>query len=130
MKSMLWLVPIIALAGCEMDETADGNKSGAALYADYCAACHGPDATGGIEVGGKTTPNLTTLAARHEGAFPTTYVMSTIDGYARDDTHGPMPRFGDLIDSRTVMWVDEEGVPTPTPQALLRLATYLEGLQG
>tara|TARA_R100000322_G_scaffold75912_9_gene47612 strand:+ start:6697 stop:7083 length:387 start_codon:yes stop_codon:yes gene_type:complete len=127
---MLWLAPVALLvAGCELEETADGAKSGADLYADYCAACHGPGGTGGVEVAGKSTPDLTQLAARNGGVFPMTYVMSTIDGYARDNTHGPMPRFGDLIDSPVVTWVDVDGTPTPTPQALVRLAQYLEGLQ-
>jgi mono/diheme cytochrome c family protein len=130
MRSMLWLVPAALLvAGCDMDGTAEGTRSGAALYADYCAACHGPGGTGGIEVAGKATPDLTMLAKNNGGVFPMTYVMSTIDGYARDDTHGPMPRFGDLIDSPVVTWVDEEGVATPTPQALVSLAEYLERLQ-
>lgn len=130
MKPMLWLVPVaMFVAGCEMDGTADGAKSGAQLYGEYCAACHGPSGTGGLDVGGKTTPDLTMLAKNNGGTFPMTYVMSTIDGYARDDTHGPMPRFGDLIDSPVVNWVDEEGTPTPTPRALIRLAEYVEGLQ-
>lgn len=130
MKPMLWLVPLAMLtAGCDMDGTADGAKTGAQLYGEYCAACHGPSGTGGLEVGGKTTPNLTRLTKNNGGVFPTVYVMSTIDGYARDNTHGPMPRFGDLLDSRMVEWVDPDGVPTPTPHALLRLATYVEGLQ-
>ncbi|MEC7764383.1 MAG: c-type cytochrome [Pseudomonadota bacterium] len=130
MKPMLWLVPVALLvAGCEMEDAADGAKTGAQLYGEYCAACHGPTGTGALEVAGKTTPDLTVLAKNNGGVFPAVYVMSTIDGYARDNTHGPMPRFGDLLDSQVVEWVDPDGVPTPTPQALLSLASYLEGFQ-
>lgn len=130
MKKILWGLPLmLAVLGCEMAGLPGPSGSGAELYADYCASCHGADARGGAPEAGRTPPDLTTLAVRHDGRFPMTYAMSTIDGYARDDTHGPMPRFGDLIESRTVTWVDETGTPTPTPEALLRLANYLEGVQ-
>ncbi len=75
-------------------------------------------------------PNLTTLAARNGGVFPATYIMSKIDGFSRDATHGAMPEFGPLLSGETEIWVDENGVETPTPTALVRLAEYLEGLQG
>jgi mono/diheme cytochrome c family protein len=127
---MLWLVPLALLtAGCDMDETADGAKTGAQLYGESCAACHGPTGTGGLKIAGKMTPDLTMLTKDNGGVFPTVYVMSTIDGNARDNTHGPMPRFGDLLDSPMVEWVDPDGVPTPTPQALITLAAYVESLQ-
>ena len=76
-------------------------------------------------------PDLTTLAARHGGVFPTAYVMSTIDGLSREQTHDPMPIFGRILDESDMeVWVDPNGTPTPTPGALIRLAEYLEGVQG
>lgn len=117
---------LLGLAGCvEMPPT------GAALFADNCASCHGADAKGG-PVGGDGTiaPDLTGLAARHGGTYPAVYVMSTIDGLAREKTHGPMPIFGDLLDGPVETWTDPDGTPTPTPAALIRLNEYLQGQQG
>ena len=108
----------------------DDGVTGGALYAEYCAGCHGAEATGGKMIEGRKTADLTMLAKNNGGVFPTRYVMSTIDGYARDETHGPMPRFGELLDGAMTVWVDEKGVETPTPEALIMLAEYLEGKQG
>ncbi|MCP5036887.1 MAG: cytochrome c [Rhodobacteraceae bacterium] len=102
-------------------------QTGAELFSTNCVACHGVDARGGAMPG---APDLTTLASRHGGAFPRTYIMSTIDGFSRDVTHGPMPIFGDVLEGEMEVWTDENGVETPTPAVLLRLAEYLEGLQG
>ena len=129
MTRLIALIPIAFLAACSEGEIAPDAAEGAVLYGEYCAACHGADATGGPAVAGAVPPDLTRLAARNGGDFPMAYVMSTIDGYARDDTHGPMPRFGDLIESETITWVDRDGTPTPTPAALVALGTYLRGLQ-
>lgn len=119
------LAAALMLGGC-----VEAPTTGAELYGGYCARCHGADARGGTErIDGKLPPDLTTLAKRHGGTFPSDYVMSTIDGYAREATHGPMPTFGDLIESKTVAWVDADGVPTPTPLYLTLLDEYLRGQQ-
>lgn len=113
---------LAGLAGC----VEEPPMTGAGLYGDYCASCHGADATGDPDIG---APDLTRLAARHGGTFPARYAMSTIDGYSRDATHGPMPEFGALIASPVETWTDEDGTPTPTPLSLILLAQYLEGVQ-
>lgn len=131
------LAPVaLLLAGCDESALAPGSASGAGpdgptgatLYADYCASCHGDDVRGGT--GGATrAADLTVLSKNNGGAFPAAYVMSTIDGYAREETHGPMPIFGELLGGELAVWEDEAGTPTPTPVALIRLADYLESLQ-
>ncbi len=121
--------PLIALAAVAMAAacTAPPEPSGAELFAQNCAQCHGTDAKGGAMA---NAPDLTTLATRHGGTFPAEYVMSTIDGLSRENTHDPMPVFGKVLErSDMEVWVDENGTPTPTPGALIRLAEYLEGLQ-
>lgn len=115
---------VLALAGCVEEPT-----TGAGLYSEYCASCHGVDAKGGPNIE-PPAPDLTTLAKRHGGAYPAVYVMSTIDGYAREATHGPMPIFGELLEGEIETWVDPKGTPTPTPVALILLNEYLEGQQG
>lgn len=117
---------VFALTGC-----IEEPMTGAGLYGDYCASCHGADAKGAwYAADGTVTPDLTTLARRHGGRYPAVYVMSTIDGYARDETHGPMPIFGDLLDGPVETWVDPDGTPTPTPVSLMLLNEYLHGQQG
>lgn len=120
------LAALAALAACD---TPAPEPSGAALFAEHCAGCHGADASGGPRVDGKRPPDLTRLAQRHGGRYPAVYVLSTIDGYARARTHGPMPEFGALIDSPVETWTDPDGILTPTPRALMLLGAYLEGLQ-
>lgn len=109
--------------------TREPAPSGRALYGEYCATCHGADAKGGEKVAGKTPPNLTTLARRHGGTFPAEYVMSTIDGLEREGTHGPMPIFGTLLSGPIETWIAPDGTPTPTPDALILLAEFLEDRQ-
>ena len=74
---------------------------GAREYQANCASCHGPAGEGGgpyASVFMKTPPSdLTTLAARHGGAFPIQHVYETIDGRGPEiQAHGPrhMPIWG------------------------------------
>ncbi|MCK0126884.1 cytochrome c [Gelidibacter sp. F2691] len=108
----------------EMEDVSD--LTGAEIFAENCASCHGDDAKGGIY---PSAPDLTKLTAKHGGSFPTRHVMSTIDGYAKGTQRAPMPEFGALLESEMEVWVDEKGVQTPTPAALVRLAEYLESVQ-
>jgi mono/diheme cytochrome c family protein len=125
MRKRAAFLAILALAACEAEP-----ETGAGLYAEYCASCHGEDARGGADpLDGTLPPDLTQLAARNGRVYPAVYVMSTIDGYARAETHGPMPIFGELIDSPIETWTDPEGVPTPTPVSLMLLNDYLASRQ-
>ncbi|MCI2399403.1 c-type cytochrome [Aliiroseovarius subalbicans] len=118
----LSLLAAFTLTGCNLPP-----QTGEELFAANCAVCHGSDAKGG---GMELAEDLTTLTTRHGGTFPTAFVMSTIDGYAKADTHGPMPEFGVLLKGDMEVWTDPNGVPTPTPSGLLKLANYLESIQG
>lgn len=125
MRKRAVVLAFLALAACEEEPL-----TGAGLYAAYCASCHGVDARGGAELAdGKVAPDLTVLSKNNRGVFPAEYVMSTIDGYAREKTHGVMPIFGSLIDGPVETWVDSKGVPTPTPRSLILLNEYLTGQQ-
>ncbi len=105
---------------------------GRAFYGENCASCHGADGRGGPLAATLTRApvDLTTIAARNGGVFDRNQVMSTIDGYfRRDDTGHPMPEFGAIMEGRVVMIEGADGTVTPTPEVLLGLADYLEGLQ-
>jgi len=125
MKLRAAFLGLLALAACEEEPL-----TGAGLYAAYCASCHGADARGGsVPIDGVVAPDLTVLAKNNRGVYPAVYVMATIDGYARDETHGVMPVFGGLLEEPIETWVDPDGVPTPTPRALILLNEYLTGQQ-
>jgi mono/diheme cytochrome c family protein len=76
--------------------------SGADLYLNHCAACHGADAEGTGPVATSmrvTVPNLRTLATRNGGVFPEDAVTAYIDGRETQAAHGDrqMPIWGDVF---------------------------------
>ena len=125
------LIPYAALAGlatCAPEPQASGAK----LYAQNCAACHGVDGQGdGPQAGDLPVPppDLTGIAAANGGVFPTADVMADIYGYRGKHIAGLMPEFSPVLDSPTVMWRSPDGEEIPTPSALVELAEYIERLQ-
>ncbi|WP_333713561.1 c-type cytochrome [Yoonia sp.] len=123
----LALLAVLGLVAC-VEEPIDGRTA----YLENCASCHGADGKGdgplarGLAV---APPDLTTIAARNGGVFPTDQVMSTIDGLDRG-THfsAAMPEFGAGDMGETVI-VEQDGLGTPVPMQLLLLADYLQSIQ-
>jgi mono/diheme cytochrome c family protein len=71
----------------------------------HCAMCHGMDAKGkGPQAAGLKVapPDLTLLAERNAGVFPTDRVIGVIDGRAEIASHGSreMPVWGDRYSIR------------------------------
>ena len=101
---------------------------GAKAYAAYCASCHGPRGLGDGPVAASLklpTPNLTTLAQRNQGQFPSSRVAESIKGETGTQAHGSadMPVWGPAfrnMDSRS------EGA---TQVRVHNLVRYLESLQ-
>lgn len=121
------ILAVLGLAAC-VNEPIDGRTA----YLENCASCHGLDAKGdGPMARGLTTapPDLTMIASRNGGVFPTDQVMSTIDGLDRGEHFSAaMPEFGAGDMGATVI-VEEDGLGTPVPMQLLALAEYLESIQ-
>jgi mono/diheme cytochrome c family protein len=75
--------------------------SGAALYAERCASCHGATATGNGPMSRAlkhAPPDLTSLSIKNHGMFPSARVYRIIEG--RDvDSHGDreMPVWGEVV---------------------------------
>lgn len=119
------------LAGGAVAQDVD---AGAALYARHCATCHGVDATGGGPMAPVLVlqpPDLTALAARNGGVFPTTRVVMRIDGRDPLVSHGsPMPVYGDFFEGQEISLKAETGQPILTSPAVVDLVAYLQGVQG
>jgi mono/diheme cytochrome c family protein len=78
--------------------------SGAEMYKQYCAVCHGKDGKGNGPAASdlKTAPaDLTTLAKRNGGKFPTDHVMNVLRNGVKAPAHGTsdMPTWGPLFSS-------------------------------
>ena len=89
----LWALLLAAgrfSAAQEKPEVANP-KSGAVIFKQDCAVCHGEDAKGHGPASTALTvrpPNLTTLAQRHGGKFPDDYVLSVLRNGVKAPAHG------------------------------------------
>lgn len=102
-------------------------------YMAACAACHGENADGNGPIAtmfqGKV-PDLTQIAARNDGLFPTLKIFQIIDGRTGVRGHGnPMPVFGKryAVDLKA-----ERGTYGAEPLVrarVLELVFYLESIQ-
>jgi len=100
---------------------------GADLFRAYCASCHGDDGKGNGPVAGalNTRPaDLTTIANRHGGVFPTNLVRRIIAGDDVITAHGSrdMPVWGPIL--HRVEWDQDLG-----NVRLDNLVKYLESIQ-
>lgn len=121
----------LSVAGCMT--TPPEVSRGGQLFQDNCAGCHGAGARGDGPSAAGLSPkpaDLTGLAARNGGVFPTAEVMSAIDGYTRKGSRSEMPEFGAYLKEAEMVLVDVgDGVQTPTPEPLYAVTLYLESMQ-
>lgn len=102
--------------------------SGHEMYVNYCASCHGVDAKGNGPAAPalKTPPpDLTTLAQRNGGKFPSLRVRNILDEQETVVAHGnkEMPVWGPVL--RAVSGGNE----TIARMRIANLSRYLESLQ-
>jgi mono/diheme cytochrome c family protein len=108
--------------------THSNPPSGAALYKQHCAVCHGNDLKGngpspypfrGVP------PDLTTLAQRHDGKFPEAYVSDVLRNGVKVTGHGPveMPVWGPIF--KMTNGSDEPQVTS----RITNLSNYIRSLQ-
>jgi mono/diheme cytochrome c family protein len=88
-----------------VDETLPLNymPSGAVMYKQYCATCHGAQAKGDGPLGSflkVPPPDLTKLAQRHAGQFPYEYVTKILEFGPGATAHGSsdMPTWGPIFE--------------------------------
>jgi mono/diheme cytochrome c family protein len=107
-------------------QTSPAN-SGAEMYKQYCAACHGKTGKGDGPAASalKQAPaDLTTLAQRHDGKFPAAYVAAVLRNGVKSPAHGDaeMPVWGPLFLSLN------EGQPI-VDMRIANLTNYIKSLQ-
>jgi mono/diheme cytochrome c family protein len=102
--------------------------SGKEMFVSYCASCHGKDAKGDGPAAkslNSLPADLTTLAKRNGGKYPSDKVTSILRGQATLMAHGDqeMPVWG------PVFWRMSQGHEVEVQQRISNLNKYLESLQ-
>ena len=125
---------VLLLTGCMAPVSGDVSRNaGQMIFADNCAECHGADAKGGGPWAEnlETPPaDLTKIASRRNGVWPTLEVMSIIDGYSkRTIPREEMPIIVGLSEGPMVDFDTGNGLVEPTPARLVAIANYLESIQ-
>lgn len=102
--------------------------SGKQLYSSHCAPCHGPDGKGGGPLATQLKvwpPDLTQLAKKNKGVFPSMRIAAVIDGEFDKAAHGSreMPIWGPVFRSMA------HGHSDSAQLRINRVVKYLESLQ-
>lgn len=104
------------------------SSSGKEMFKSYCAVCHGLDGKGNGPAASamKTLPtDLTALAQKDGGKYPSSHVAAVIRGQAMTPSHGSqdMPVWGPLFSSIS------QGHEGQVQQRITNLVSYIETLQ-
>ncbi|MGI1663114.1 c-type cytochrome [Palleronia sp. KMU-117] len=112
---------------------AQDAESGAVLFLDHCATCHGVAAEGDgpmTAILSVQPPDLTQLARAEGGTFPLERVVRRIDGRDEVLAHGgPMPVFGMILGTESGLIDAFDGTPVFTTQAVVDIAAWLQTVQ-
>ena len=104
---------------------------GRTLYLRYCASCHGYDARGNGRVAAALVnppSDLTQIARRRGGTYPTSEIAAFIDGRREIRAHGgsDMPVWGTLLRQE----FDDKADPEQTTVGVVdSIAEYLRTIQ-
>lgn len=134
MRKALFAICLFAAGPALAQDREPSAAAGQALFAQHCAQCHGADAKGGgpmAEILAIAPPDLTGLAARSGGVFPTEAVARQIDGRAPLLAHGgDMPIFGPFLGGGDQILIQlPTGQPMMTSFAMADLLAFLQGIQ-
>jgi len=117
--------PVVTDAGTEMRQRVTGRST----FNTYCATCHGTAAQGDGPLAAhmrRKPANLTEIAKRNGGLFPSDMVFRTIDGRQPVRGHGgpDMPEWGD-----TFMKSRDGGNADSVRETIESLVRFLESIQ-
>ena len=110
----------------EVQASRASSASGKEMFGAYCASCHGPDGKGNGPAAPalkKQPADLTLLAKKNGGKFPTMSVMLSIEDVTQN-VHGSkdMPVWGPIFSSVSYS-------SALVKQRIRNLAGYIESLQ-
>ena len=94
----------VIMSGAATSALCEDSSSGKAAYESNCAGCHGQSGKGdgpaGAELRARPS-DLTSIAKRNGGVFPTEIVYRVIDGTRTKRAHGnyEMPAWGSVFGS-------------------------------
>lgn len=107
--------------------TRSNSPSGAELYKQHCAVCHGDDlkGVGPVPEPYRVPPDLSKLARRHGGKFPEAYVVEVLRSGVILPEHGlaQMPVWG--MDFREMDGLD----PIQVRLRIVNLSNYIKSRQ-
>lgn len=134
MKLVLGFLFVLAVTACSSAPPAQDvhNLSGMDLYERLCSSCHGATGHGDGPVASliaSGVPDLTLMARRDGGEFPTEDVRYTIDGRWDRRAHGSrdMPVWGwRLYD---ISGQGDEAARAEVDSTIDRLVGYLQSIQ-
>lgn len=130
------LVPLmLAIAACstvQPQQKTVSQMTGMEMYESFCASCHGIGGKGDgpvaplVKIG---VPDLTRIALRDGGEFPTEDVKRTIDGRFDRPAHGArdMPVWGWQFYNSTTR--DDPGERARVDALIGKLVDYLRSIQ-
>lgn len=130
--SLILAVLLYSLASTALADTPQGDPltEGKSRYMKDCAACHGATGVGDGPAAGalrKAPSDLTHLAARNDGEFPTDYVRRVVDGRDFQQlAHGSveMPVWGNQYRS-SLLALSEQRIQ----RRINALVVYLQSIQ-
>ncbi len=128
-KAMVLGMLSLGLGGCV---TAPELSRGEQIFQNYCVVCHGKTARGDGPIADDLAmppADLRLLSDRNDGIFPRDMVIETVYGYPGKFHSSVMPEFGPLLEGPKVKITTATGDVLETPQNLVDLAAYLEGIQ-
>ena len=132
-SSLVALLMSVPLAASAQQAPAPSKEMGRLEYQSRCASCHGPAGKGDGAVRPfltKAPSDLTTLAKRYGGAFPTELVWEMIDGRSSTEIgpHGSreMPVWG--TEFRAQAQAQPDGSRQPEWQVRNRIVSLLDYL--
>ncbi len=104
------------------------SNSGKEMFNSYCAVCHGTNGKGeGPAASAMKTPpsDLTVLAQKNGGKYPSAHIAAVIRGQATTPAHGSqdMPVWGPLFSSIS------QGHEAQVQQRVANLVQYIDTLQ-
>lgn len=124
-------------AGSDAASMAHADVPGAAAYRQNCASCHGREGRGDGPVAEflkVDVPDLTTIAARNDGAFPFVRMFHIVDGRQTLRAHGTemMPVWGEVYRREVggdAQPINRMATETTVRGRVLELVSFLTAIQ-